>query len=146
MDILALLKGPNRLESAKPIPDELMRAGLHVARDLGLADNWLNNEPSDLLKDGLPEGFLDRLHTREYGKCLTVNFIGRYDQIHFKVYAAVDQGPGRHVDDLKALKPKSDEMESASRCALTHDRSEGFRAVLKEMLKVLGYESVAEKL
>lgn len=145
LDIVALLGRSNRIETANPLPEALVKAGSQVARDLGLTENWLNNEPADLLKFGLPKGFLDRLHAKKFGECLTVSFIGRYDQIHFKVYAAVDQGPGRHVDDLKALHPTEAEMEDASRWALTHNSSDGFRKVLKEMLTVLGYASVAEK-
>ena len=56
--------------------------------------------PADLLKYGLPEGFKERLQTKIYGQELTVHYISRVDQIHFKVYASVDSGPGRHVDDL----------------------------------------------
>jgi hypothetical protein len=145
LDIVALLDRSNRIKTAKPLPEALVTAGSQVARDLGLVENWLNNEPAALLKLGLPDGFLDRIHEKRYGECLTVNFIGRYDQIHFKVYAAVDQGPGRHVDDLRALHPTEVEMGDAARWALTHDRSDGFRKVLKEMLTVLGYASVAEK-
>jgi hypothetical protein len=37
-------------------------------------------------------------------------------------------------------------MEMAARWAVTHDISEEYRTVLKDMLRVLGYESVAEKL
>lgn len=146
VDIVALLSPSSKLESAKPLPKELLKASAQVARDLGLSENWLNSDPGDLMEFGFPDGFLERLQKREYGKRLTVNYIGRLDQIHFKVYAAVDQGPGHHVDDLRALEPTFEEMEAASRWAMTHDQSEGFRAVLIQMLEVLGYESVAEKI
>jgi hypothetical protein len=48
---------------------------------------------------GLPEGFVSRLFQKDYGRRLTVYFAGRKDQIHFKLYAAVDRG-GYHIDDL----------------------------------------------
>jgi hypothetical protein len=38
VDIVALLDSSNRLTRAEPLPDELARAGLQVARDLGLAN------------------------------------------------------------------------------------------------------------
>jgi hypothetical protein len=68
------------------------------------------------------------------------------DQIHFKLYAAADQGPGRHVDDLIALRPTSDELLAAARWAFSHDVSEGFRATVRDMLIKLGHASVAAQL
>lgn len=38
-----------------------------VADLFGLAANWLNAGPTDLLDLGLPEGFRDRTTTRDYG-------------------------------------------------------------------------------
>lgn len=147
VDIVALAKprtGGKELLEAKPLPDYLKKAAEQVALDLGLDANWLNDGPADLLKYGLPQGFENRLQTKVYGQKLTVHFISRVDQIHFKVYAAVDSGPGRHVDDLLALKPAIEEMESAAHWVVTHDPSEEFKDTLKKMLKSLKYESVAE--
>lgn len=129
---------------ASPLPDGVIAAASQVARDLGLDEHWLNPGPSDLMKVGLPTGYLDRAKKCEYG-ILTVYFLGRYDQIHLKVYAAVDSGPGRHVEDLLALKPTEQEMELAARWAITQDPSEDFCNILKDMLRKLKYESVAEK-
>lgn len=83
---------------------------------------------------------------KDYGERLSVYFIGRLDQIHFKLFAAVDSGPGRHVADLQELKPTSAEMEQASRWAVQHDPSDGFRMVLLSMLKELDFSNVAERL
>ena len=76
--------------------------------------------------------------TRHYGKKLIIHFLGRYDQIHFKLYAAVDQGAGKHLDDLLALKPTEIEMEQAARWSMTHDVSEGYRQNLKSLLEYIG--------
>ncbi|MBN1670146.1 MAG: hypothetical protein JXR37_03895 [Kiritimatiellae bacterium] len=147
---MALLDADSKLVSPDPLPTELMRAALSVARDLGLADNWLNNgpsrEPGGLYQVGLPAGFSSRLTSREYGRRLTVFLPGRPDLIHFKVFAAVDSGPGRHVDDLLALSPTGDELAAAGRWAMTHDPSEGFRMVLLSMFEKLGFGDVAERL
>ena len=51
---------------------------------------------------------------------LTGHFTGRFDQIHFKLYASVDRG-GYHIEDLRALSPSHDELEAAARWAMTHD-------------------------
>jgi purine nucleoside phosphorylase len=50
----------------------------------------------------------------------------------------VDQGPGRHLDDLQALKASRDELIAAARWAQTHDPSVGFRAELLRVLTHLG--------
>lgn len=109
-----------------------------VGRDFGLPDTWLNAGPSSLLDFGLPDGFTARWQTRRYSDALTVHFASRLDQIHFKLYAAVDQGPGKHEADLRALNPTSDELIQAARWARTHDPSEGFRQLLEQALEGLG--------
>jgi hypothetical protein len=64
------------------------------------------------------------------------------DQIHFKLYALVDQGPGKHETDLRALKPTSEELVQAARWTRTHDPSEGFEHALRSALGYLGVEDV----
>ena len=61
---------------------------------------------------------------------LTVHFASRIDQIHFKLYAMVDQGAGKHEADLRALAPTTAELLEAARWTRTHDPSEGFREEL----------------
>jgi hypothetical protein len=89
---------------------------------------------------------MGRVLSRKYGNKLVVHYLGRYDQIHFKLYAAVDQGAGKHLDDLLALKPNSDELENAARWTMTHDVSEGFKQNLRALLNYLGFNNVAERL
>lgn len=87
---------------------------------------------------GLPVGFSGRLETRRYGG-LTLHLASRRDQIAFKLYAAVDQGPGsKHVEDLRALAPTPEELVHAARWARTHDPSEGFRSELRAALRHFG--------
>jgi hypothetical protein len=148
VDVVAMIRG-GVLSSPDPLPDDLRLASTEVAEDLGLAPDWLNNGPSKgeggLFQMGLPFGFAQRLLSRRYGAHLTVHFIARVDQIHFKLYAAVDRG-GYHVEDLQALNPSPDELTAAARWAMTHDVSEGFAMVVKRLLRNLGYEDVAERL
>jgi hypothetical protein len=150
MDVVALLSAAQEPISPDPLPDFLLRAADQVARDLGLFEGWLNNGPSrgegGLFQMGLPEGFVGRLTEKEYGPRLAIYFIGRIDQIHFKLYAAADQRDGTHLNDLEALHPTAAELEAAARWAMTHDVSEGFKMVLKELLTQLGHESVAERI
>jgi hypothetical protein len=109
-----------------------------VARDFDLDGNWLNAGPTDLIKWGLPEGFMTRVVTRRYGPALTVHFAGRVDQIHFKLFAMVDQGGGRHETDLRALNPNVAELIAAARWSMTQDPSPGYKAVLIDALRYLG--------
>ena len=113
-----------------------------VARDFSLPTDWLNAGPTELLELGLPDGFIDRLERRDYGDSLTVYFASRYDQIHFKLYALVDQGPGKHEADLRALSPTEEELFAAAHWSRSHDPSEGYAQMLRDVLTHLGVDDV----
>ena len=141
VDVVALLEDGD-LVQPDPLPDRLVRARDRVARDFALPVDWLNAAPRALLDFGLPAGFVDRLERRRYGDLLTVHFASRLDQIHFKLYALVDQGLGRHESDLRALAPTREELLVAASWTRTHDPSEGFREQLEGTLRYLGVEDV----
>jgi hypothetical protein len=137
VDLVAIAEG-GQLLPASPLPAALREARDRVARDFDLDPNWLNAGPTDLLKWGLPEGFMNRVVTRRYGDALTVHFASRFDQIHFKLFAMVDQAGGRHETDLRALHPSKPELIAAARWSMTQDPSPGYRMVLREALNALG--------
>ncbi len=145
VDIVALLEG-GRLASPSPLPPHLLRAAQQTAEALRLPKDWLNNAPSrnegGLFQMGLPEGLQERLIPRNYGACLTAHFIGRLDQIHFKLYAAVDRG-GYHTADLLALCPTDTELAQAARWTLGQDVSQEFRQLLRQLLETLGHDGIA---
>jgi hypothetical protein len=130
------------LEGADPLPEGLQVARDLVARDFSLLPRWLNPGPAKLLEFGLPDGFVDRLERRDYGPGLAVYFASRYDQIHFKLYAAVDQGPGKHEADLRALAPTEAELIAAARWSRTQDPSEGYAQILRGALESFGVTDV----
>lgn len=134
------------LTKASPLNPALLSAAMRVQKDFNLPDNWLNDGPASVMDFGLPDGLMDRVESRSYGKNLTIHFLSRYDQIHFKLHATVDQSGGKHYDDLMALKPNAKELEAAARWSMTHDPSEGYREVLKDFLEQTGHKDVAEKL
>ena len=142
VDIVAIAEN-GELHSAEPLPAMLRVARDRVTRDFGLDENWLNAGPTDLLEWGLPAGFWARTVARRYGDALVVHFAGRLDQVHFKLYATVDQAGGRHEADLRALQPSREELIAAARWSVTQDPSPGDRAVLTEALLALGVEDVA---
>jgi hypothetical protein len=140
VDVVAL-GGHAGLDEALPLPGPLAEARDRVARDFGLPNDWLNSEAAaDMLRLGLPDGFVERLSRREYGPSLTVRYASRIDQIHFKLHATVDRGGGKHLADLQTLKPTPDELVAAARWARTHDPSDGFLGVLIEVLAHFGVE------
>ncbi|MBI9104593.1 MAG: hypothetical protein JEY99_19410 [Spirochaetales bacterium] len=144
VDIVAL-KGDSGLYDPDPMPQALIDAAIIVAKTLNLPEDWLNTGPADLFRMGLPENFERRLIERSYGTYLTVHFISRLDQIHFKLYASVDRG-GYHIEDLLALAPSDNELLMAAKWTQTHDVSEGYIMLLKDMLMQIGYKNVASKL
>lgn len=136
LDLVARVEN-GKFISARPLPNPLVQAiqDVGVARNLG--KDWVNTGPSDLFTLGLPEGFRSRMDTRRYGG-LTIHFAGRFDQICFKLYATVDQGPNsKHFADLKYLSPSETELEEAKRWCITHDVSEGFFSELKAVVNEL---------
>lgn len=124
--------------SAKHLPKPLLEAIDEVGVALHLGEHWINAGPSDLFSMGLPEGFADRMATQQYGG-LTLHLAGRFDQICFKLYAAVDQGPdSKHFDDLKALQPTSTELKTAAKWCETQDVSKEFALNMLEALAAMG--------
>jgi hypothetical protein len=141
VDVVALREADD-LVCADPLPEALARARDRVSRDFAVPDSWLNPGPTSLLDFGLPEGFTNRMQAVAYGPALTVHFASRLDQIHLKLYALVDQGPGKHELDLRALEPTRDELAAAARCTRTHDPSPAFRDQLERALRHLGVDDV----
>ncbi|MGH2378327.1 MAG: DUF6036 family nucleotidyltransferase [Candidatus Limnocylindria bacterium] len=122
----------------RPMPAELMAAVVAVAELLDMSDDWMNAGPASLLDLGLPKGALERAVRREW-QGLVLYLAGRTDQISFKLYAAVDQGPdSKHFSDLRQLEPTTDELLTAGRWARTHDPSDAFRDQLVRALGDLG--------
>ena len=67
VDVVAVV-GNGRLVTAQPFPPALDEAAGRVAVDFGLQANWLNPGPTALLEvGGLPEGFIDRVSTEDFG-------------------------------------------------------------------------------
>lgn len=150
VDIVALMDSNNQLVDPAPLPEALMVAAKEVADTLNLPQDWLNNGPSSgdggLFRLGLPDGFKERLTKNYQGEKLMIYFVSRLDQIHFKLYAAIDQLGSYHASDLKQLSPSDEELLQAVRWATTHDPSEGFQTAIKLFLREFGYERLVDKI
>jgi hypothetical protein len=143
LDVVARVDG-GALRPAAPFSDALRRAVADVARALDLAPDWLNPGPAALLTQGLPEGFAERAHRRDYG-ALEVWLADRWDQIHLKLYAAADHWPdrSRHLADLLRLQPSAHELAAAARWCRQHDPSAPFEeAQLAPVLRHFGLPDV----
>lgn len=139
VDVLALDRG-GTLVPADPLPDVIAEAARVVARDLGLAPDWLNAGPTSLLQLGLPAGFGGRVVPRDYGPTLRVSFASRVDQVFFKLYAAADRREPRDFADLQRLAPSPAELRDAARWARTHNMPGPFDDALAQALRELGVE------
>ena len=139
IDLVALMEA-GRLISAKPLPKALLKEIALIGSALEMGEHWVNSGPASLLEAGLPEGFEERLVSHKYDG-LTVHFAGRLDQICFKLYAAVDQGPAsKHFADLKRLEPTQRELLTAKKWCLGQDVSLEFSVMLGEALSAFGVE------
>lgn len=145
VDILAAVDARG-LVDARPLSEPLQRAADQVARALGLVPRWLNTGPADQLQAGLPDGFRDRLIRRDYGPHLTIWLADRYDLIHLKLFALVDQGRGRHSQDLAAQRPTDGELLAAARWVLTQNASADFPQLVRSALESLGYGHLAPQI
>ncbi len=137
LDIVALIQD-NILISPRPLPEPLQEAIDQVGSAYNLSRDWVNSAPADLWAMGLPEGFQERLEPIQYGG-LTLYCASRFDQICFKLYASVDDGPhSKHFEDLKRLRPTQQELEIAGTWCKTHDVSPVFAQLLEQTLCHLG--------
>lgn len=139
LDVIALKEG-EQYRKVVGLPGPLAQAAAEVADALGLPTGWLNDGPSSLMDFGLPGGWETRVEVRRYG-ALEVHLTSRFDQICFKLYAAVDRGPNdKHFADLVQLRPSAGELLEAARWTISHDPSVGFRGSLVQCLAHLGVE------
>lgn len=139
LDLVAVMQD-GLLTSAQPLPQALLKEIAAVGAALEIGEHWVNGGPTSLLAAGLPHGFEERLVTRRYDG-LTIYFASRYDQIHLKLYAAVDHGPAsKHFADLKRLEPTHTELLTAKQWCLTQDASREFFEMLTQALSAMGVE------
>ncbi len=140
VDIVALATpdlDPSELGSAVPLPAALLESARQVAGELRLAPDWLNSAPADLLRLGLPPGFVEGLEWEEFGG-LRVGIPDRIGLIPLKLYAAAHAnwaGPDRHARDLRALHPTREELVAANAWVRTQDASDEMNTLVQRVIK-----------
>ena len=148
VDVLAIVKQTAegiQLRSDRPLPKDFCSLVAEVGHDLGLQDDWLNMGPKDVLQVyGAPPGMTDRWERREYGLSLTVYFVSRLDQVHFKLLAAADpKAEPRHLEDLvQRIKPTVEEVRAAVGWLLGRETSSWFRGNVRRAVEALGYDNI----
>jgi hypothetical protein len=142
VDVVALVQD-GELVAARPLPEVLRDAALRVANDFALKPDWLNPGPTSLLElGGLPDGFVERVTTADYGPALRVSYASRFDQVHLKLYAFASRQEPRDEADLRRLQPTPDELRAGARWARTHKAPGPFDDELAQALSSLGVEDV----
>jgi hypothetical protein len=118
--------GGGTLIPPDPLPDVLVHAIERVARDFGLADDWMNTAVARQWSQGLPPWLADDIEWRRYGG-LAVGLAGRRTLIALKLFAAADHSPRSvHAQDLAALAPTRAELDAAREWVVTQDASPDF--------------------
>ena len=151
VDIVAFIKknkdGVDSLVKADSLMPELKAAAEKVKKDFDLKEDWLNVSPASVLDFGFPDGLMKRVQVRKYGGSLIIHFLGRYDQIHFKLYAALtSERRIIHVGDLLALNPTKNEIYDAVQWIMTRETALVYKQALCDLLKQIGYKDVADKI
>ena len=148
VDVLAIVEETAKgiqLRYDRPLPKDFCGLVAAVGHDLGLSDDWLNMGPKDVLQVyGAPLGMTDRWQRREYGPSLTVYFVSRLDQVHFKLLAAADpKAEPRHLEDLiQRIKPTAEEVRAAVGWLLGRKTSSWFRGNVRRAVEALGYDDI----
>jgi len=141
-------KGKVKLQPEGPLPAQFTELVGEVGRELGIRQDWLNFGAAPLVQFGLPLGFEHRLKRRRFGRCLALHLASRLDQIHLKVYAAMDPKTRleTHLGDLLDLEPTEAEAKAVVDWLLGRMTSPAFRRKLKQVLDRIGHEKLAQTL
>ena len=148
VDVLAIVEETAKgiqLRYDRPLPKDFCGLVASVGHDLGLLDDWLNMGPRDVLQVyGAPPGMTDRWVRREYGPSLTLYFVSRLDQVHFKLLAAADpKAEPRHLEDLvQRIRPTVEEVRAAVGWLIGRETSPWFRGNVRRAVEALGYDDI----
>ena len=105
---------------------------LTSGEEMGLAPGWLNAGPALQWRQGLPDGFAERVTWRSFA-ALQVGVADRMDLIFLKLYAAADSGPSSvHYQDLLRLAPTGEEL---ARWVKTQDASPDFPTIVDQVIE-----------
>jgi hypothetical protein len=117
------------------LPPVLDRAVREVARDRHLPLDWMNVQVSTGLTPGTPDDWMGRVTWRRF-RGLRVGIAAREDMLWLKLWALADN-PGRegrrHLHDLLALAPTTEELDAAEFALRDVDANPQFADHLKRV-------------
>jgi len=139
IDVIAIGGGsskapPSVLIVPMDLPANLRSAVDRLTRDLGLPPSWMNTFVTCGGTQRLPPGFADRVEWQEH-QGLWLGIAGRYDLIALKLHAAIDTDiRSRHTSDLLALRPTTEELESAGAWVRSQDAGPDFQGLVSQVI------------
>ena len=129
-----------------PLPEPLKQGIRAVAKARHLAIGWLNDQAAQIFSAGpnpeikrFPEYFREIAQTFSVGKNLTVHIIGKQALISLKLYAC-NPSIAKHIDDLKALEPRKEEIKIAAQFCLSEDPHITSKQDLVEVIRKLEFD------
>jgi len=132
VDVLAVVGADG--EPAPPDLDRLQTLIERVARDFGVAKDWLNTEVAMQWRTGLPPRPLADVEWRRFGN-LEVGLAGRGLLIALKLFATADHSAASvHCQDLIALAPSRAELREARDWVLTQDCGAAWASIVDEVI------------
>jgi hypothetical protein len=119
------------------LPEPLRRAAAEVGLAFDLSERWLNADAASLMDSELPPGWRERIEIRRYG-ALELHLTSRFDQICFKLWAAVDAGPkSKHFADLVGMSPTDAELAVAAGWTADRDISDAFPTLIAQCVNAV---------
>ncbi|HCF57692.1 MAG TPA: hypothetical protein DFS52_06825 [Myxococcales bacterium] len=128
------------------LPEEIALAAREFAAHLRaqgveLADDWLNNGPTQLA-DVLPEGWSRRVRLALEGAALRLTVLGRADLLKTKLFALCDRGTD--LADCIALAPTAEELQQSEPWLAIQDANpmwpDHVHATLDDLRRRLGHD------
>ena len=140
VDLLAIAEN-GELRLAEPLPQALLAARAAVAADFGLAKDWLNAGPTDLLKWGLPEAFMSRVVTGPTERPSSWTLPAGSTRFTSSSLPWLTRAEGAMRPTSGRCSPTQGELTAAARWSITQDPSPGYRSVLVDALRALGVDN-----
>jgi len=136
VDVLASLdEEHDALARPDSPPPSFFEAVRTVARDFDLPEDWLNAEVAMQWETGLPPGSDEGIRWESFGS-LQVGLAGRHTMLALKLFAAADRGRDSvHFQDLVALEPSPQELETAGVWVLDQDSNPGWPDHVDEVIE-----------
>lgn len=124
------------------IPNNIKEASIEFSKVNNLDSDWLNNGP-ELLKDDLPEDWIDRVTLIFEGDALKLFTLGRIDLLRSKLYAYCDRQ--QDLQDCIALEPTDCELDEIKPWLYERDGNPDWKEHIDRSIlflrKELGYVS-----